>query len=1423
MKKILMILSIRAYAIALCVLVGAQSVFAVYFETIEAGKDFYIYNVYAEKYIKNNNGQMTMTALTDASPWQFSGTSGSITVKNGSYYIKAEGAAGSSYGTRYPGSSATGNVTLETSSNKMTIGGNADGYTFSVSKYYLLSGNYTYYFAYNGSKFLTNQSSTSNQSKWQLVSKRQLDNTITLPASSLALEAIQGVDSATAQFYVNYDGNPTSISLTDGTNTLTISTPAAKQHTILVAYQVDDSGVQTITLTDGSNAANKTTFSFAAAPSATLNLTVSTTAASGNAIDADKKPMTIKGTVVTLKPQYIDWTQDFSALSPTTAPIALNAVAKTTGGVTTGKTITYSLSSTGVVKIVNNVLYVLAEGTTTITARVEKDATYVGDSKSLTINVSGVPTLATTITPGNASSTGIYTGTVGEPSLDFDYAFHRAKRQVDLQKCFDNAGQALFDTLYIFGVTSNTDGALVSYTGANGTPYNNVPVVNNPRLVYDADGNYLYTVPFNATTPCYVYAKSGNTYVYTRTFDATKTRYDWGTKQNGKHIYFTGYCPFAYMGVTPTEEGWMYFTGGNTNVDIYLDSCQIMGRYKTQSGLNDGYEQYILKLYADASTLGGEKPNNSFMSGASAPFVFTSTTKNEGQSYKPHIHIAGKNHLEGQVGSYITQTLGIVNMYLTTLEMDAGISNIYTYSSPIVIKPTELGQYTDLELTDVWKDNTITNGYLKLNANKGTYASEKVPVVDLGSKYGSLTINGGQYLMRNAAADGNYACNLAVSYRLFSEVVEKAGRKVLLHLYGFGGDMTDAKVTINSGTFMMYKNMYPGDEGYLGEGYYIDQDNFLDLRLPAGNGASQINGGTFNGISNVSFCSTVMSTGASPKNAQEYWLCMQEVEVTEWNEDGSAKFVIPSPFIDAYDAETPSYSLVSDLAAVGGASLYGAQSANAYVRNDSSFVCLLLPGEACGENGCTGCKYQEEAVIYQWATAIPKFDVSKYVGDNKETMSIGEPVSVKVTPVGENVKYQTNQLLYMDCAGMEDYSMYLDVQDATLTFNNRDLPRGQITNSNPYTILKHLNILKTVQADTWYTFTAPFNVHDVSVIETDEIKIDIEERQRSDALELQAVDNLKVLYKLQQFIIPSPEGRASSMTLSALLKMELYNDGVDPNKPINTSPINLLVHYNGRNIMDANYYLYELDPESLEEGDFSTTGTEDLLNIKWKPVATPAAGQPILEKGKVYAMQFPWCPMCNDLADRTYYDYWSNKMILFHGNGDQTVEGSSAHNTIVSSAMPNAGYATLAGNFTLYDMTLAKETAYVHNMADDYFELNDASYTVKPTEGFLLYNPGASKMPTRISRTGQIEYDENIETGIDGVPTIADRTSLMLLGAYDGFEVLSLCEQFVTVYNLQGDIIFQQYMTAGEQVYVGTGAGVFVVRGESETIKIMVD
>ena len=233
--------------------------------------------------------------------------------------------------------------------------------------------------------------------------------------------------------------------------------------------------------------------------------------------------------------------------------------------------------------------------------------------------------------------------------------------------------------------------------------------------------------------------------------------------------------------------------------------------------------------------------------------------------------------------------------------------------------------------------------------------------------------------------------------------------------------------------------------------------------------------------------------------------------------------------------------------------------------------------------------------------------------------------------------------------------------------------------------------------------------------------------------------------------------------------------------------------------------------------------TGENLKIEWTPVK-PQDGV-LMKKGQTYAIQFPYCPMCNDLATRTYYDYWTNKCIIFHGVGPQEVNGTNYHTTILNTESPANGTAILTGNSTLADYTLP--SGYVHDMtvtSETYdFFTHQTNATIKPTQGYMLYTPSVAKMPAHISRSGKIVYAEGEATDLEGVPTIGDRSTLMLFGAMDGFELLSLSDQLVTVYNLQGHIIFQQYMTASEQLYVATGAGIFVVRGESEAIKVIVE
>ena len=475
---------------------------------------------------------------------------------------------------------------------------------------------------------------------------------------------------------------------------------------------------------------------------------------------------------------------------------------------------------------------------------------------------------------------------------------------------------------------------------------------------------------------------------------------------------------------------------------------------------------------------------------------------------------------------------------------------------------------------------------------------------------------------------------------------------------------------------------------------------------------------------------------------------------------------------------------------VTSANYYGAQSVNAA----DGKVRLLLPGNACNDD-CENCEQITEAKYYNWATLSPEIALSL----NSSEVPIGGPTEVPYTADDAVIESKVNNLLYADMVGMEGYSVATGA-GTSIKLKNSNYVRGQATNAQPYTVHKNLNVLKTVEADTWYCFVAPYDIHDVTVLERGDMTP--YQNDRATAKRVQAEYNLGIWESLYYAVFPV-NGRASSRTLPQILR--------------DLSALYPLQHYDGTNLATANYYLYQVT-NTIQEDE-----TGENLKIDWTPVK-PQDGV-LMKKGQTYAIQFPYCPMCNDLATRTYYDYWTNKCIIFHGVGPQEVNGTNYHTTILNTTNPDSGTAILTGNSTLADYTLP--SGYVHDMtvtSETYdFFTYQTNATIKPTQGYMLYTPSVAKMPAHISRSGKIVYAEGDATDLGGVPTIGDRSTLMLFGAMGGFELLSLSDQLVTVYNLQGNIIFQQYMTASEQLYVATGAGIFVVRGESEAIKVLVD
>ncbi|MGN1247919.1 MAG: hypothetical protein ACI4UO_04955, partial [Paludibacteraceae bacterium] len=621
---------------------------------------------------------------------------------------------------------------------------------------------------------------------------------------------------------------------------------------------------------------------------------------------------------------------------------------------------------------------------------------------------------------------------------------------------------------------------------------------------------------------------------------------------------------------------------------------------------------------------------------------------------------------------------------------------------------------------------------------------QQAPCFDLGGTGGSVVINGGQYHLRNSAADNQYTCNTVASYRKYSKTVSVGSMSETISLYGFGGDHPEGcSMTINSGTFTMFKNMQ-GDN--FGKDYYRDQEEFLDLRLPQN---TKINGGTFNGINFVLACPSATAQGVKPTNNKNAELCLKDI-ATSTAEDGSTIIQLPQEFVwnstaktGIYDSPTPSPSATNT--SVEKCLLYGGQSLNA---DEDGYVHFMLPSSYKTTTGTyTWCDALVSYRINNWATCTPEVSV----GTSGQTGGISNETKVAHGASSGGLIDTTFQMLYLDVDDNIKNRSVKTTGSISVEFQGN---HGSITNTEDYPIGRHLNIMMNVEADKWMTFVAPFDITDVKVIEI-AYEDSISQLSKEDALAAQADASINFFYKMANYIIPSVSG---GRTVSHDFYTVLRVSGNDINNDrklagLSTLPFGIfdLDHYDGTNLWDANYYLYEIDGE---DDIFTTAGTGSDLNIQWTPIAKKASearkdSSVLMKKGHVYAIQFPYCPMCNDVDSRSYYDYWTGKFIIFHGYGPQTVSGSNAQTTIQNTTTA-AGTARLTGNYTFKDMSLNARTAYLHDTETDLFTLNTSTATIKPTQGYMLFTaPVNSLQVASFSRAGRVMsyvQDEEVTT-----------------------------------------------------------------------------
>lgn len=298
------------------------------------------------------------------------------------------------------------------------------------------------------------------------------------------------------------------------------------------------------------------------------------------------------------------------------------------------------------------------------------------------------------ITAANPATDLFRTGT--EQSFAESTAY-RGITDLDFSGCFDESGNPLYDTLYIFGVTGNVGNAQGYHDFSGGLQ--RLPVVNTPSA----------SIGCNAHTPCFVYRRNGNAYSHSHTVQAASDRLGVLTGNNTK-LYLTGYCPFANTGTADEGMGFVCFTG---KTDVYLENFEASSRNHTISGSSTPEPQDQTFYLGD----------NYLSSGIGTLLAWTNSEAN--------IHLKGQNSLRAAYGKQIGKATARSREIVIDM---SDIENTQVPAAAITFLPQADNDAWNLSIDNVWIDGSTTNGELTLQGSDGAGS------IDVGTPYATINI-----------------------------------------------------------------------------------------------------------------------------------------------------------------------------------------------------------------------------------------------------------------------------------------------------------------------------------------------------------------------------------------------------------------------------------------------------------------------------------------------------------------------------------------------------------------------------------------------------------------------------------------------------------------------------------------------------------
>ena len=1055
------------------------------------------------------------------------------------------------------------------------------------------------------------------------------------------------------------------------------------------------------------------------------------------------------------------------------------------------------------------------------------------------------------LTPENATNTGVFTG------IPAGYTYHEATYQdyvhheVNLINTFTTDGTALFDYLFIYGETTPASGTNITPPGKGSA---------------DASTN----VGSNAVTPYYIYkraADSNGKYVGYQfagkvdnanvslkdTVEGIITTDSLGTVyipvNDAMRVYMTGFCPYATTGYQKNQEGVFLFRGKHSSkLDVYLEDFHVFSRNKTEKG--NGF-------YGDKE--GGRTFSEKYARGSGGVLVFENTDAQEQlDNYVPfevNVHTIGDNLLKSNYGCFFALVVGGADA-MRAYQISAPIS-IHMQTDKHVRQTKTTLNFDDcwptaLDANDQITATKRTNGYLGLKKQ-----SNNAPSIDMGNPHTIVNFLGGQVELQNAQiVSTNYKTTLAISHRSGYYGGDDAGIQLS---FGIGTDSVGGTVNFLDGTVTVepmwvkegYKQYYLIDT--LADGSEIKKNvgtaakpiyeyQTSCLRTPKN---TFVRGGSH---CRIRACQHVTSKGGAPRDKAKGSFLGQYVYTVA----------------DGYTLN-PATNLVTQINFPSNVD----KLAEYHHSRGYTYGLQSITPDAAGNlyfwipDGFGGVEAEEDKILSTWKACMTEIHaglagvVDGGVGGDTPVEPNEEIKYFLYCQIDQNIHNVINK---KDSAGNYLYQApvkvpsvaekYFEGQEYTsiAPIHVGDSLQYQVTSDTTYTITDRVYYVTNTLADIWQTFTAPFDVENIYVVETydEEALKQVGDGKRDTILISQAHHNADFA---AFFAVAMAIGTTDDFEgiYKSYIKWAKNQDGEDDNANYTKRGKKKLIPYivdpatNKGNWREANFYLNHNSGEwSLNQTTDEYGNTEYAFTTQWRTLAPADTTDGILlHKGQTYSMHFPYCTGCGDLESREEWDYWSGKFLIFESpKQPQTINGRDFLNDTIAGNIfetkPSAAKAIVTGNSTFAQLQTEKESVFVYDngwpaLNSEGFVQNDTKATIMPTTAFLYGDvpTNAEGMPARrVKRTGEIIYDNNLDDNGDGtmtggnIPTVGGGNDLFITSTAEGINIAVAEAQHVRVMSATGIVLYNGMVQTAVDVALPSN-GVYVITGETEVHKIL--